>query len=925
MRTTTSTQRAAKDRLTRALFAQGVESQIMRHIGPLMATATRELQRLSAPAATTTSSSSTPQQNLVGAAAAAAVAYEYADGLQRVWSLLTTRCLDQDSSWGDYRGADSAAASLQLALTVMRCYSRDAPWLQQCRVMRVVRGAPKDTFSSAVVSACECMHACLKGTHQLIFESQQPGAAQHAPAAVSPLLLSEYLLPCMAICILGAAAEATGSCCVCSECGGASTSNSVAGSSSGSNNGSNASTTSSNSTSGVEPSQLLSMLQINEHVVALAASCKDIRVDGMAAALPVLQILCWFRDTAASPEELRQVSAAQKQAEAVMLLLLPHYMLRWAAALPPSDPQHARSCLMALTTSDNIVTFWRSLTSLTKDSVSSSGGVAGSSSSSNIATSLEQQQQQQFAAMLAGVLPAMSSLALSASVAAQSTAPGSQPAYFDVFDRLAAMTCGWISFATTLPVSDATARSSTGSGGCVSSSSATAAAATSQAMAVLQQSAATILSMLDGCLRQLAALARNAEAGHTNCRVSDAVLLVAKLTQLQQLGSPHTPLDALLSGAAPDSDSVKRKQLFSLLSTMLKVVHTLDLTAVCSHHTHDCVASCDSVAHCALAVLDAARFAAEKAAASAIFAAAADDEGCPCFFCSLLGNAVASRASGASSTNSSCATPPASTGSGSACAQAEATAAGSDSGTTTGSSNSAQDLRTVSTTASAAPLMPAIVLLGRCLLYLAEQLHHESAGLTQLAAGHAGAPQTTDMALAFTAAVKEQFPASSLVFAGPGHYQAGGTALKVWPEVVIRFVGCCPFFVQLTSAGYDVGSLVQQLAQLLAARDAAASSCTDATLTELVRQLQAAGSGCAALATPIFCNNPACDNLAGPSDVALVSGLSCVCGGCLTARYCSRACQRVHWKQHAHKPVCKALAAAAAAAEGGGQPEKPHV
>jgi hypothetical protein len=39
-----------------------------------------------------------------------------------------------------------------------------------------------------------------------------------------------------------------------------------------------------------------------------------------------------------------------------------------------------------------------------------------------------------------------------------------------------------------------------------------------------------------------------------------------------------------------------------------------------------------------------------------------------------------------------------------------------------------------------------------------------------------------------------------------------------------------------------------------------------------------------------------------------VGGRSCICAGCRTARYCSRDCQRQHWKQH--KPGCKALAAA---------------
>jgi hypothetical protein len=65
-------------------------------------------------------------------------------------------------------------------------------------------------------------------------------------------------------------------------------------------------------------------------------------------------------------------------------------------------------------------------------------------------------------------------------------------------------------------------------------------------------------------------------------------------------------------------------------------------------------------------------------------------------------------------------------------------------------------------------------------------------------------------------------------------------------------------------------------------------------------------------AVPCLCNNPSCANLSGLTEMGLVSGRSCVCGGCRVAHYCGRACQPAVWKQH--KPVCAALAAATAAA-----------
>jgi hypothetical protein len=120
---------------------------------------------------------------------------------------------------------------------------------------------------------------------------------------------------------------------------------------------------------------------------------------------------------------------------------------------------------------------------------------------------------------------------------------------------------------------------------------------------------------------------------------------------------------------------------------------------------------------------------------------------------------------------------------------------------------------------------------------------------------------------------------------------------------------------QLEAAGCDVNGVTQQLQELLAARDAASSSMTEANLQALAQQLHEAGAALCGLAVPTFCNNPGCSNLSGPSEAQLVGGKSCLCAGCRTARYCSRECQRQHWKQH--KPVCKALAAAAAAAAGG--------
>lgn len=119
---------------------------------------------------------------------------------------------------------------------------------------------------------------------------------------------------------------------------------------------------------------------------------------------------------------------------------------------------------------------------------------------------------------------------------------------------------------------------------------------------------------------------------------------------------------------------------------------------------------------------------------------------------------------------------------------------------------------------------------------------------------------------------------------------------------------------QLVAAGYTSQALPQQLQQAVAALQGAQDSAINrqpdaACLQEAVQQLMAADSALCSFAVPCMCNNPSCTNISGLTELSLVSGRSCICGGCKVARYCGRACQRAMWKQH--KPVCAALAAAA--------------
>jgi hypothetical protein len=119
-----------------------------------------------------------------------------------------------------------------------------------------------------------------------------------------------------------------------------------------------------------------------------------------------------------------------------------------------------------------------------------------------------------------------------------------------------------------------------------------------------------------------------------------------------------------------------------------------------------------------------------------------------------------------------------------------------------------------------------------------------------------------------------------------------------------------PVSQQLSAAGYDAVSLQQQLAaflqSLLGPREFVSLSVQQAVA------LQAVGLALTNVAFPCACNNPSCSELAGPLELQLVNRRSCMCADCRVVRYCSRDCQRRHWKQH--KPVCRAIAARQAGA-----------
>jgi hypothetical protein len=127
-------------------------------------------------------------------------------------------------------------------------------------------------------------------------------------------------------------------------------------------------------------------------------------------------------------------------------------------------------------------------------------------------------------------------------------------------------------------------------------------------------------------------------------------------------------------------------------------------------------------------------------------------------------------------------------------------------------------------------------------------------------------------------------------------------------EVLIFCIDDSAIMSQLAAAGYDVMGLIGADNEAVRAAEAAAPAGTQRTLVQF---LQGAGAVLTALPYKAACNNPACSNLSGTSELQLVAGRAHCCSGCRVARYCSKECQTRHWKQH--KPACRALAAASAA------------
>jgi hypothetical protein len=118
----------------------------------------------------------------------------------------------------------------------------------------------------------------------------------------------------------------------------------------------------------------------------------------------------------------------------------------------------------------------------------------------------------------------------------------------------------------------------------------------------------------------------------------------------------------------------------------------------------------------------------------------------------------------------------------------------------------------------------------------------------------------------------------------------------------------------LAAKGFDMGAVLQSFDDVATCHSGVLETdqpgdVVAGNVAGLIKALEDVGSACSLFAVPHCCNNPGCSNLAKAVEQSIVSGKGCKCSGCQVARYCGKACQLAHWKQH--KPVCKMLQAAA--------------
>jgi hypothetical protein len=373
---------------------------------------------------------------------------------------------------------------------------------------------------------------------------------------------------------------------------------------------------------------------------------------------------------------------------------------------------------------------------------------------------------------------------------------------------------------------------------------------------------------------------------------------------LQKMGYPHTPSPLVMSALAAGPGSEVQRQLYSLLATMVKVANQMASGGCIVGAFRDvaCAQYCGAATDAALALL-----------------------------AGPTGNPAA------------------------AAAAAAATAASAVAAAANRSSDRAATIA----------MLPSVVIIGRCCIQWANDMLADLSGLPAqeqqqhpdgvlqmlqvemnqapytvqqwLAAGSTNeqlaaagyAPQAEDVLEQLKQRLDKMLSDSAAAAVLQGQEFWPGTAAELmqgerWlmdteadavrgPEPSLS-TALAAALMEFQEGSPDAAAAVMQGQELLPGTAAELMMQEEVWLDTEAQEWKSLGLALCSFAVPCMCNNPGCTSMAGLSELASVSGRSCVCGGCRVARYCGRACQRAVWKQH--KPVCAALSAAAGAGAG---------
>jgi hypothetical protein len=206
----------------------------------------------------------------------------------------------------------------------------------------------------------------------------------------------------------------------------------------------------------------------------------------------------------------------------------------------------------------------------------------------------------------------------------------------------------------------------------------------------------------------------------------------------------------------------------------------------------------------------------------------------------------------------------------------------------------------------------AAVLLGTCLPGVAASAHPAAAGLVNPNVAVPSMHSYAQLAVQALQWLGEQLTAATLPGDAPAMSAAAAAAEPAGAIKQQLLRQHAQLLQEANSLEQQCCAVVDQSAAAVQ-QDGTAAEPHTAAVSRVSDSLQAFGLAVAVqFPAAALCCNPACVNLQGASEAALL-GPGSRCSGCKVARFCSKECSMAAWKA-GHKAVCKTLKAAGAAA-----------